>query len=57
MQLDVIINALQYGLDKKQVAKIVDSRARAGFGDAQVTIEDLDKGHCDDDRPQLVMIK
>ena len=56
-ELDVIINALQYGLDKTQVAEIVDARARAAFGAAQVTVEDLDKGHCDDDRPQLVRIK
>ena len=56
-ELDVIINALQYGLDKTQVAKIVEARARSGFGDAQVTVENLDKGHCDDDRPQLVRIR
>ncbi|MEI6797073.1 MAG: hypothetical protein WCK39_09435 [Methanomassiliicoccales archaeon] len=55
-ELDVIINALQYGLDKKQVAMIVEARARSGFGDARVSVEDLDKGH-DDDRPQLVRIK
>jgi hypothetical protein len=55
--LDLIINALQYGLGKEQVAKIVDARARSGFGDAKIVIEDLDKGGCDDDRPQLVQIK
>jgi hypothetical protein len=55
--LDLIINALQYGLTKAQVANIVDSRARAAFGDAKITIEDLDKGGCDDDRPQLVQIR
>jgi hypothetical protein len=56
-ELDVIVNALQYGLTKGQVAEIVERRARMSFQGAAVTVEDIDKGRSDNDRPQLVQIR
>jgi len=45
--LDVVINILQYGLDKSTLEAIVGKRAPAAFGDAKVVIEDLDKESCE----------
>ena len=42
-KLDIVINVLQYGLDKETIEGIVNREAVTGFGDAaQVTVEDLD---------------
>ena len=42
-KMDIIINVLQYGLDKETIESILNREAVTGFGDAsQVTVEDLD---------------
>jgi hypothetical protein len=42
-KLEIVINVLQYGLDKKTIEDIVDKAAIIGFGDVEkVTVEDLD---------------
>ena len=42
-KLEIVINVLQYGLDKETIEDIVDREAVRGFGDAsQVRVEDLD---------------
>jgi hypothetical protein len=42
-KLEIIINVLQYGLDKETIEDIVNREAVRGFGDAStVTVEDLD---------------
>jgi hypothetical protein len=42
-KLEIVINVLQYGLDKETIEGIVEKAAIAGFGDvSKVTVEDLD---------------
>jgi hypothetical protein len=47
LKLDIVVNVLQYGLDKATLEDIVEKAAITGFGDVQrVTVEDLDDhGH------------
>jgi hypothetical protein len=43
IKLEMVVNVLQYGLDKETIEGIVDKAAIAGFGDvSRVTVEDLD---------------
>jgi hypothetical protein len=44
--LDLVINILQYGLDKQVLESIVVKRAPEAFGKAKVVIEDIDKDSC-----------
>jgi hypothetical protein len=48
--LDLVINILQYGLEKQVLENIVAKRAPEAFGMANVVIEDIDKDSCDTDR-------
>jgi hypothetical protein len=48
--LDLVINILQYGLEKQVLESIVVKRSLEAFGKAKVVIEDIDKGSCDTDR-------
>jgi hypothetical protein len=48
--LDLVINILQYGLQKQVLESIVVKRAPEAFGQAKVVIEDIDKDSCDTDR-------
>ena len=42
-KMEIIINVLQYGLDKETIESILNREAITGFGDAStVTVEDLD---------------
>jgi hypothetical protein len=42
-KLEIVVNVLQYGLDKGTIENIVEKAAIAGFGDvSRVTVEDLD---------------
>ena len=42
-KLEIVINVLQYGLDKETIEEIVNREAVTGFGDAShVRVEDLD---------------
>jgi hypothetical protein len=43
-KLEIVINVLQYGLDKRAIEDIVEKAAITGFGDViRVTVEDLDE--------------
>ena len=46
-KLEIVVNVLQYGLDKQTIEDIVEKAAITGFGDvSKVTVEDLDDhGH------------
>jgi hypothetical protein len=48
--LDLVINILQYGLEKQTLESIVVRRAPEAFGKAKVVIEDIDKVGCDNDK-------
>lgn len=51
VKLEIVVNVLQYGLDKETIEGIVDKAAVAGFGDvSRVTVEDLDE-HVHDSCP------
>jgi hypothetical protein len=42
-KLEIVVNVLQYGLDKQSLEDIVEKAAITGFGDViKVTVEDLD---------------
>lgn len=43
-RLEIVVNVLQYGLDKRTIEDIVEKAAITGFGDvSRVTVEDLDE--------------
>jgi sugar diacid utilization regulator len=48
--LDIVVNILQYGLEKRTLESIVAKRAPEAFGKAKVVIEDIDKDSCDTER-------
>lgn len=42
-KLEIVVNVLQYGLDKETIEDIVEKSAVTGFGDVlNITVEDLD---------------
>jgi hypothetical protein len=44
--LDLVINILQYGLEKTVLEAIIRERAPEAFADARVEVDDLDHGPC-----------
>jgi hypothetical protein len=52
-ELEIVVNVLQYGLDRETIEEIVKRAAMAGFGNASnVSVEDLDDHDhdaCEDD--------